>query len=89
MFNNTFMADCGKLRLRLFSNTFLNFVHFAAAVKLVPLQPGGRKYYLVEAVNARILSTVNRKLKLFLGVCRIPNFGPSRKLQTHDYHDKV
>ena len=50
--------------ISLFVSVF-GFLQLTAAVKSVPLQPYGRKYFSVKTTNASIFSTMNRKEKFF------------------------
>ena len=57
-------------------------VNLATAVKLVLFHSCDRKYLLEKTISARIFSIANRKHKFFTAAGRIPNFGPSYKMQT-------
>ena len=50
------------------------FLQSTVPVKLVALQPYGRKYFSVKTTNASIFSTDSRKEKFFSAAGRIPKF---------------
>ena len=55
------------------------FVQLTSAVKLMPLELHGCKYFSVKTATASMFSTVNRKLKFLSTAGRTPKFETSRK----------
>ena len=55
--------------------------HIAAVVKLVSIQPCGRRHFLIKTTNYHIFSAGNRKYKFLLAASRTLNFGLGRRPQ--------